>query len=1063
MKKIANLNLLFKQMLALLLLLASLHQLQAQRPQAISISGTIVSQADQSPLAGVSITEKGTRNGTTSDAQGRYQLMVAKNAKVVFNHIGFNGMELAVGESPRLDVSLEVGQQQLQDVVVVGYGNQRKRNVTGAIANISAKDLLPGPASSFDQMLQGKVPGAQISQTSGAPGGNVNMVIRGISSITGGNSPLYVIDGYAIGTGGGGSDLTSFSSSSYTPSGIAGSSGTNKINPLSTINPSDIESIQILKDASATAIYGSRGANGVVIITTKRGKSGKATVSFEQSTGLQELRKKLEVMNPREYAQFAADGRDNAWVYAGGKATDLNSVRSANTQVKPAFRDPSALPEVGTDWQDLIFRKALVQNYQLSANGGNKDVNYYISGGYFNQDGIVIGSDFKKFNLRSNVDAHLTEKLNVGISFSGSYSWGNFARAEGDLQFRGLIINALARDPSMPVYDANGDYYSEFSNPTGVPAEHPLLIASEFSDKRDASNVFVNNYLEYEVVKGLSFRTSVGVNYSTGTTNLWKSSKIGIATTRTGPATAGVSEVKSLNWLNENTLSYKRVFNQRHDLDAVIGYTVQKNADNVIQAGASEFPTDDVPFIVAGNVSYGTNYKSEWSMLSMLGRINYTFDNKYLLTVTLRRDGSSRFGANHRWGTFPSFSLGYRLSDEPFMKSLGFISDLKLRGSWGISGNNLIANYASQGLLGVARTVSNGQIVSGIVPTSLSNNNLTWEQSIQTDVGLDLALFDNRITLTADVYRILKKDLLLNVTLPAASGFGSSTQNIGEVENKGIEFGINSDNIRTSNFTWHTGFNISANRNKVLALNSGAVRITNSDFQVTQVGEPISTFFLLKVIGIFQSAEEVAKSPLQNPRVQAGDLKFEDVNKDGRITTTDKALMGSPWPDFTWGFDNRFTYKNISLSVSLNGTQGNSVFFSGGSVVLNDAGVQNQLKIVSDRWKSLSNPGNGIVQRAIRNDYAFGISNTSRYLFDGSFVKIRNINLAYAFGKNLISKLKLQSFSVYADATNVFVFTDYPSYDPEGSTSGDNIARSGLDFFSYPNPRTFSLGLRVAF
>ncbi len=1060
MKKITNENFLFKPVAVLLLLLFSMH-LQAQRGQPFNLSGTIVSGADNKPLAGVSITEKGTGNGTTSDAQGRYLLQVSANATVVFNHIGFNATEMTVGTNPIMNVSLDLSQQQLQDVVVVGYGNQRRRNVTGAIANIAAKDLIPGPASSFDQMLQGKVAGAQITQTSGAPGGNVNIVIRGISSITGGNSPLYVIDGYAIGTGGGGSDLATFSSSSYSPSGIASSSGTNRINPLSTINPADIESIQILKDASATAIYGSRGANGVVIITTKRGKSGKATISFEHSSGWQEVRKKLDVLNPRQYAEFVATGRDNAWVYAGGKATDPNSIRSTNTQVKPEFRNPDALPEKGTDWQDMIFKKALVQNYQLSANGGNKDVSYYISGGYFNQDGIIIGSDFKKFNLRTNVDAHLTEKLKAGVSFSGSYSYGNFARAEGDLQFRGLIINAVARDPSIPVYDANGDFYSEFSNPTGIPAEHPLLIATEFTDKRNASNVFVNNYLEYQIRKDLTFRTSVGVNYSTGTTNLWKSSRIGIATTRTGPATAGVSEIKTLNWLNENTLNFKRTFRERHDIDVIAGYTIQKNTDAVLQAGASEFPTDEVPFIAAGNVSYGTNYKTEWSMLSWLGRINYTFDGKYLLTATIRRDGSSRFGANNRWGTFPSFSLGYRLSDEPFMKSVRFINDLKIRGSWGVSGNNLIANYASQGLLGVSRNVSNGQIISGIIPTSLSNNNLTWEQSAQTNLGIDLALFDNRISITADVYRILKNDLLLNVTLPAASGFGSSTQNIGEVENKGIEIGLNTDNIRTADFQWHTGFNISMNRNKVLSLNSGAVRIANSDFQVTQVGSPISSFYLLKVIGIFQSAEEIAKSPVQNPRVVPGDLKFEDVNKDGRITTTDRALVGSPWPDFTWGLDNRFTYKNISLSVSLNGTQGSSVFFSGGSVVLNAAGVQNQLAFVANRWKSLTEPGEGVVQRAIRNDYAFGISNTSRYLFDGSFVKIRNINLAYTFPNT--ARLRIQSLSVYADASNVFVFTDYPSFDPEGSTSGDNIARSGLDFFSYPNPRIFSLGIRAAF
>ena len=1063
MKERTNDGLLLKQVAVFLILFLSLNLAYAQKGEALTVRGTISSAEDNKPLSGVTVLEKGTGKGTTSDAAGNYSLMVTNNSVLVFQHVGFASKEMPVAGQTNFDISLELDRQQLKDVVVVGYGNQRKRNITGAITNISAKDLLPGPASSFDQMLQGKVAGAQITQTSGAPGGNVNIVIRGISSITGGNSPLYVIDGYAIGTGGGGSDLSSFSSSSYSAGGIAGSSGTNRINPLSTINPADIESIQILKDASATAIYGSRGANGVVIITTKRGKQGKATISFEHSTGRQELRKKVDVLNPREYAEFVANGRDNAWVFAGGKASDPNSVRSPNTQVKPEFRNPDALPLEGTDWQDLIFRKAMVQNYQVSANGGNGDVSYYLSGGYFDQEGIIIGSDFKKFNVRSNIDARLSKRLKAGLSFSGSYSYGNFARAEGDLQYRGLIINALARDPSIPVYDANGDYYSEFSNPQGIPAEHPLLIAKEFSDKRKASNAFVNNYAEYEISKGFVFRSSIGVNYNTGTTNLWKSSKIGLATTRTGPATAGVTEEKSLNWLNENTLTYKRTYNVKHDVDAVIGFTAQKNAETILQVGASDFPTDEVPLISAGNVSSGINYTSEWSMLSWLARVNYSFDKKYLVTATVRRDGSSRFGVNNRWGTFPSFSVGYRLSDEPFMQRIGFISDLKIRGSWGISGNNLISNYASQGLLGVSRTVSNGQVVSGIIPTSLSNTNLTWEQSVQKDFGVDLSLFNNRLSIIADVYATRKKDLLLNVTLPAASGYSSSVQNIGEVENKGVELAISSENVRTEKFQWQTNFNISTNKNKVLALNSGAVRIANSDHQVTEVGSPISSFYMLKVIGVFQSDDEISKRPLQHPQVVRGDLKFEDVNRDGKITTADKTIVGNPWPDFTWGFDNRFTYKNFALSVSLNGSQGNSVLFAGGSVVLNDAGVQNQLKMVADRWKSPQDPGKGVVQRAIRNDYAFGISYNSRYLFDGSFVKIRNINLSYNLPSSIIQRLKLQTLTVYADATNVFVFTDYPSYDPEGSTTGDNIARSGIDFFSYPNPRIFSLGVRLSF
>ncbi|GAB3916983.1 SusC/RagA family TonB-linked outer membrane protein [Larkinella terrae] len=1039
----------------------------AQSGSRVSIGGKVTAEEDGQPLVGATITEKGTTNGTTSDAEGNFKLSISPNATVVVSFIGYSPFETAIKNRSVLNVVLKTDQQQLQDVVVVGYGTQRKKDLTGSIVNLSSKDLVPVPsATSVDQMMQGKVAGVQITQTSGAPGGNVNVVIRGISSITGGNSPLYVVDGYAIGTGGGGSDLSTFSSSSYSASGIASSSSTNRINPLSTINPSDIESIQVLKDASATAIYGSRGANGVVLITTKRGKQGKTTISFEHSTGIQQLAKKLKLLTPREYAEYVAEGRDNAWVFAGGKASDPNNVRSTATQVKPGFRTPDQFANsgYGTDWQDVIFQQGLVQNYQLAASGTGKDVSYYVSGGFFDQKGIIIGSNFKKFTLRTNIDAQLSPRLKLGASFSGAHSYGDFARAEGHLQYRGLISAALASDPTIPIYDANGNYYSEFSDPTGIPVEHPLIIAAEFSDKRNNTNVFTNNYLQYEIANGLIFKTSVGVNYSNNITRLWKSSKVGLATSRTGAATAGVTEGKSLNWLNENTLNYRHRFGEKHDLDALVGYTVQKNTDEIVQAGASDFPTDDVHYLAAGAVTSGTNYKSEWSMLSWLARVNYTLAGKYLFTATIRQDGSSRFGRENRWGTFPSFSAAYRLSDESFMKPVSFISDLKIRASYGIAGNNLIPNYASQGLLGISRNVSNGQVVSGVVPSSLANNVLTWEQSVQTNVGIDLALFQNRLSLTVDAYRTHKKDLLLNVILPAASGFSSSLQNIGEVENKGLELTINSENIRKGGFQWNTDFNISWNRNKVLALNSATSRIATSDYQVAQVGYPISSFRLLNILGVFKTQEEVNSSPKQHPQVQPGDFRYQDADGNGTITQNDRTIVGNPWPDFTWGLGNRFSYKNFSLNISVNGSQGNEIYFQGGEVSLNGAGVQNQLSVMADRWRSSSAPGAGTYSRAIRNDYAFGFSaGTTKYLFDGSYLRIRNVNLNYAFPQSLVTRLKLQALSVYLDATNLYTFTKYPGYDPEGSTTGDNIARSGIDFFAYPNPRTYTIGLRVTF
>lgn len=1031
-----------------------------------AVSGKVTAADDGGTLVGATITEKGTNNGTTADANGNFKLNVRGNATIVVSFIGYTLQEIPVNNRSVINIVLKTNQQQLQDVVVVGYGTQRKKDLTGSIVNLSNKDLVPVPsATSVDQMMQGKVAGVQITQTSGAPGGNVNVVIRGISSITGGNSPLYVVDGYAIGTGGGGSDLSTFSSSSYTASGISNSSATNRINPLSTINPSDIESIQVLKDASATAIYGSRGANGVVIITTKRGKMGKPTISFEHSTGIQQLAKKLDLLSPQEYAEYVAEGRDNAWVFAGGKASDPNSVRNTATQVKPEFRNPAQYAnQSGTDWQDVIFQSGLVQNYQLSTSGTSKDVNYYVSGGFFDQKGIIIGSNFKKFTLRTNIDAQLTDKLKIGASFSGAHSYGDFARAEGHLQFRGLISAALASDPTIPLYDSSGNPYSEFSSPTGIPVEHPLIIAAEFSDKRNNTNVFTNNYLQYEIAPGLVFKSSVGVNYSNNVTRLWKSSKVGLATSRTGAATAGAFEIKSLNWLNENTLNYRHKFGARHDLDVLAGFTAQKNTDEILQAGASDFPTDDVHYIAAGAVTSGTNYKSEWAMLSWLARVNYTLAGKYLFTGTIRQDGSSRFGSKNRWGMFPSFSAAYRLSDEAFMRGIPFISDLKLRASYGISGNNLIPNYASQGLLGISRNVSNGQVVSGVVPSSLANDVLTWEQSVQTNLGLDVSLFQNRLSFTFDAYRAHKKNLLLNVILPAASGFSSSLQNIGEVENKGLELTINSQNIAKGAFQWNTDFNISWNRNKVLALNSATARLQTSDYQVAQVGYPISSFRLLNILGVFKTQEEVNNNPKQHPRVQPGDFRYQDADGNGTITSADRTIVGSPWPDFTWGMGNQFSYKSLRLNISINGSQGNEIYFQGGEVSLNGAGVQNQLATMADRWRSETSPGAGLYSRAIRNDYAFGFSaGTTKFLFDGSYVRIRNVNLSYAFPQTVVSKLKMQALSVYADATNLYTFTKYPGYDPEGSTTGDNIARSGIDFFAYPNPRTYTVGLRVTF
>lgn len=1051
--------------LTLLVSLLLTNNLLGQSVQKITISGKITAADAQTVLSDATITEKGTTNGTKSGPDGAYRLEVAPDAILIISYTGFHTKEEPVNNRTMINIQLDTDMQQLEDVVVIGYGTQRKRDLTGAITSLSKDDLVPVPgANTFDQMMQGKVAGMQINQTSGAPGGNVNMIIRGVNSITGGSEPLYVIDGYPVGSGGGGAELTGYSSDSYSVSGIVGTSGVNRINPLSTINPADIESIEVLKDASATAIYGSRGANGVIIITTKRGKGGMSSINFEHSSGIQEVQHKLELLSPREYAAYVAEGRDNAWVFSGGNASDPNDVRSTATWVKPAFRNPEQLAASGTDWQDVIFRRALTQNYQLSAIGNKEGMNYLVSGGYLNQKGIIIGSNFEKFNIRANVDIEINPKLKIGTSFAGTHSFGDFARAEGDLQHRGLLAVAIGGDPTIPIYDEQGNYYSEFSDPLGIPVEHPLVIAENFSDKRKNTNVFSNSYAEYKLLDNLTLKSTIGVNYNSNQARVWKSSQIGLATSRTGAALAGTTKTNNMNWLNENTLAYRNTFNEKHSLDAVVGFTIQKSQDDILQAGASEFPTDDIPYLAAGVVSTGTDYTSEWSMLSWLGRVNYTYADKYLVTVTIRRDGSSRFGSRNKWGTFPSLSLAYRMSEEAFLKDSKVVDELKLRASYGVAGNNLIGNYASLGVLGISRTVSNGNIILGITPSTLGNDLLNWEKSYQVDFGLDLSLFNSRVSLTADVYRTHKKDLLLTVSLPAATGVSSSIQNIGELENKGLELTLNTKNIVKENFRWNSDFTFSVNRNKVLALNTPNAIINTSDFQIAQVGYPISSFRLLNILGVFQTPEEVANNPIQHPNTQPGDYRFEDADGDGRITQADRTIVGDPWPDFTWGMGNQFSYKQFTLGINIYGSRGGEMYFQGGHVSLNGAGVQNQLALMKDRWRSPEEPGNGEYARAIRNDYAFGFSpGTTKFLFDGSFVRIKNINLAYNFPPALLGKWKLRSLAVFADVTNVYTFTNYPGFDPEGGTGGDNIARTGIDFYSYPVPRTYSLGLRASF
>ncbi len=1035
--------------------------------QALSVKGQVFS-ADGTSLPGVTIVIKGTSQGTVTDTDGNYTLTnVPDNAVLVFSFVGMKTREVPVDNQIVIDVTMEEETVGIEEVVAVGYGTQKRKDMTGSVARISAEDIIQPSSSNFDQMLQGKVAGLDVKQTSGAPGGNVNVLVRGINSITGGNQPLWVIDGFPIAISDGSTDLTSLGANMYSSADMANNTA-QPLNPLSFINPSDIESIEILKDASATAIYGSRGANGVIILTTKRGSGLNTRFNVDVSYGVQEVSHRIEMLDAKGYAEYVAIGRDNTWEYLGGNASDPNSARPTNVRVRDEFRNPSSLT-TNTDWQDIIFQIAPVQNYQISASGGTDKLQYLVSGGYFDQEGVIKTSDYKRFNLRTNIDAQVLKNLKIGSSMAGSYGYGFFPNAVGHYGAGGVLNMALAAAPTIPAYDDDGNPYFNTQDVTDALGwlVNPLTVLNKdnYSDTRNTTNMIMNNYLEYLILEGLTFRSTVGINYNAGQTKLWRTSAVPLYTSLNYPATAAVTQTTGIDWLNENTFNYKHFFNNEHLIDALIGFSSQKNSYQRLSAGASDFPTDYVTFLSAGIVNAGTHIKSEWSMMSFISRLNYSYKSKYLATATFRSDGSSRFGSKKRWGAFPSFSVGYNISEESFMESLTAVNNLKIRASYGLSGNNQIGNYAAIGLLSSANYVEGENKVPGLNPSSLSNDDLTWEISKQFNLGLELGLFNDRISMVADIYKNKKTDLLLAVQLPAASGFTSSTQNIGDIENKGVELQFNTINIKSQDFNWTSNIVLSANKNKVVKLTTESDRIVMGALQVTEVGYPIGSYYLIKQIGIFQNAAEVTASAVQHPNVQAGDIKFEDYSGDGKlINSEDKQIVGDPWPDFTWGFNNKLSYKNLSLGIDINGVQGAQTYFLVGRAggITNSAAVQNQLAVL-DPWISESDPGDGVTPRPLRNNYAQSLSDNTRYLYDASYIRIRNISLSYAIPSRISNKLSISNLTVYGNISNVYTFTDYPGYDPESASGGNNILSSGIDQLSYPLARTYTIGLKLLF
>lgn len=969
-------------------------------------------------LPGVNVTVKGTQKGAVSDGDGNYQLNgVPSRATLVFSFIGYLAQEIDVNNRTTIDITLQADVKALNEVVVVGYGTQRKIETTGSIASVKASDLVQTPVANVAQGLQARVSGIQINQNSGAPGGNVSVRIRGTNSINGASEPLYVVDGIQISNGG----------------------GINDVSPLSTINPNDIESVEVLKDASASAIYGARAANGVVLITTKRGKSGATRVTFDSYYGTQKVSKTLPTLNAAEFAQLENEVFKNSY-----------------------YKDPASLGE-GVNWQNIIFRQAPIQNHQLSINGGNDKTQLAMSANYFNQDGIVINSNFKRYSYRLNLDHKISNRVKVGTSILGSYSvnsgvqTGSTSQGDADVVTGSILGAAIGAPPNLKPYRPDGSVFPFGEQEDGRYREvtNPLGIASVLNQTA-LKRTLVNLYGEATILKGLTYRASFNADLQNNIADRYSPrSIISVRDLNDNSGSGSKSNSNFLGLLHESILTYLQTIAEAHSLKFTGVFASQAEFSNANSISASGFPNDatqNEAVQLALNRTVSSS-RSKQRLDSYMGRVNYGYKDKYFLDLTARVDGSSRFGANNKYGFFPAVSAAWRLIEEPFLKDVSWLSDLKLRASYGITGNaGGISPY--QSLSTVAATGSdyifNNAYVTGINPTGIANPDLRWEKSTQTNIGLDVSLLNNRFSLIVDVYDKKTRDLLYIKTLPLSSGYASITGNYASLENKGIEFAANA-RILDGPLKWNVSANLTRNRNKVLDLDGGTTQerfITS--YTILKVGEPLGLIKSYVFDGINQTGETIL--PGYDGRL--GGHKIKDINGDGTITSADQVITGNPNPNFIFGFSTNVTFKGFDLSAFLSGSQGNDIYNLSRLSFENPLGQRNLLKGVVNRWTP-TNPSNQYVSPA--QGGRLPVSNY--YVEDGSYVRVKNLTLGYT----LPAIKGVQNIRVYVSGNNLFTVTNYSGFDPEVNTFAGSNTVIGVDNFVYPQARSFLGGIQVTF
>ncbi len=1003
----------------------------------VDISGKVISAEDQMGIPGVNVLVQGTSTGTVTDVDGNYEITVPdQSAVLVFSSVGFISESVEVGSSRTINLTMTPDIQQLTELVVVAYGTQDKKDLTSSISSLKAKDIANMPVASADALLQGKAAGVQVVQNSGQPGGEVFVRIRGTSSLLGESRPLYVIDGVP---------MTNFDRQ---PLGGGGQ----RFSALADINPNDIESIEILKDAAAAALYGSRGSNGVVLITTKRGTSGEARVSFDAYYGVQEVSKTFDLLDGQGFIDVVNEARVNA-----GNAP---------------FQELTYTGEE-TDWQEEVFRTAPISSYNLSVSGGNDKLTTYVSLGAFDQSGTLIGQEFTRYNGRLNLDYKAKSFLKIGTNTT--FSATNTDRVDADLSSFSVFGNALFFNPNVPVRNPDGSY--------GVDPllsgemENPVMIANELTHNITGRRIISNVYAEVQFLQNFKFRTTFGIDYNTSREERYIPSYF-LRVNPRGSAAASARFYDEMIWQNENTLQYGRDI-EKHSFGGLLGFSMLESNSSFFNITGNTTASDLITTFAASNINPPNHNISSWGLLSYFGRVNYGYDNKYLVELSLRRDGSSRFGVNNRFGMFPAVSAAYRISAEPFMQGVsGWMDDLKIRASHGSTGNqDGISDFGSLTQYS-AGAFYNGQPV--IFKSSVGNPDLRWESTVSTNVGIDVTVFKGRLSMTADAYLRETNDLFYSLALPRTTGFTEIQRvNLGSLENRGVELML-SGQILTGAFTWTSDFNISFNRNEITELvefNGVSDRVippvgysgTEGPYGLFSVGEPTGNFYGYKYLGIWGDENYPVIPAEWDTRVKLGDVIYEDV--DGNFAygrNDDHQLIGNALPKHTGGFTNTFSYMGLDLNIVMNWSYGNDIYNMTRAVMESMSEVRNQFETTADRWTPINT--NADLPRAFDGaSSASGAANTdvnSRFVEDGSFLRIRNVTLGYNIPKDLLSPLNISNARVFVSGQNLLTFTNYTGLDPESQNLGasqQGVPSLGVDFLTQPLPRVYTVGINVGF